>query len=207
MKRSSTITTSFTVARRATRDVARYDTRRVNLAKFKPDITAAELRDLGHSAFDRSVFPTAFGNIETLSPVKTLGRGRTNLTIIRPTIVQVDAAVPRASFDLAATPTRHPVMQMHFEPAAYGISFVSTYLMVFTVEVFGQGTFLLDGFRGPGGISNPGTRTISGRTTVTLIFPNLAPDQQIFGFIEQQAGARWDWFATQVSFPPIVATL
>jgi len=36
---------------------------------------------------------------ETLSATKTVGRGRTNLTIIVPTIVQIDAATPRATFD------------------------------------------------------------------------------------------------------------
>jgi len=192
--------------KRANIDFSRADTRRVDLTKFKPDITVADIKALGPRAFDRSIFPAIFGNVETLSVTKTIGRGRTNLTIVRPTVFQADATVPRASFDRRATPGRDPAVQMHFEAGAYGITFVTTYLMVFTIEVFGQGTFRIDGFQGPGGITNAGTRVLAGKTTVTLIFKNLAPAQQIFGFIEQKSGDRWDWFSTQVSFPPIVAT-
>jgi hypothetical protein len=142
--------------------------------------------------------------IETLSCTKTVGLGRTNLTIIVPTIVQVDAAVPRASFDRRATPSRNPIIQMHFEPSAYGITSVATYIMQFTIETFGQATFNLAGFAGSGTLANNGTKVLNGQVKVSLIMKDVPPAQQTFGFLEQTAGGAWNWFSTQVRFPPIV---
>ena len=182
----------------------RPDSRRIDLARFKSDLDPAVLAALGIRLSDRLHLPGLFGSLETLTPTRTLGRGRTNLTLIEPTIVQVDAAVPHAGFDLEASPRRRPVVQMHFEAAPYGMSSPATYLMLFMVDVVGQATFAIDGSHGPGGITNAGTRVLSGRTVVTLVFENVPPDAHILGFIEQRSGTRWNWFSTQVSFPPLV---
>ncbi len=131
-----------------------------------------------------------------------LGRGRTNLTIIMSTIVQIDSNIPKASFDRRATPSRNPIIQMHFEPIAYGITSVATYIMEFTIQTFGQSTFTLSG--GPAPVTNAGTKVLNGPAKVSLIFPNLSPVQQVFGFMEQTAGSAWSWFSTSVQFPPIV---
>jgi hypothetical protein len=48
-----------------------------------------------------------------------------------PTIVQIDAATPSATFNKQSR-SRNPVIQMHFEPSAYGIMAVGTYIMEFT---------------------------------------------------------------------------
>lgn len=179
-----------------------FDKRSVNLKKFKPDLTAKDFKALFSPAGGIITFP--FFPIETLTCTKTIGLGRTNLTIIVPTIVQIDQATPRASFDRRATPSRNPIIQMHFEPSAYGITSVATYIMEFTIQAFGQSTFNLTGFAGSGTILNGGTKVLNGQVRVSLVMQNVPPSQQTFGFLEQTAGVAWDWFSTQVRFPPIV---
>jgi len=184
------------------RQLEPFDKRSINLTKFKPDLTPKDFKALFPPAGGIITFP--FFPIETLTSTKTIGLGRTNLTIIVPTIVQIDQATPRASFDRRATPSRNPIIQMHFEPSAYGITSVATYIMEFTIQAFGQSTFNLTGFAGPGTILNGGTKVLNGQVRVSLIMQNVPPSQQTFGFLEQTAGVAWDWFSTQVRFPPIV---
>ena len=184
------------------RQLEPFDKRSINLAKFKSDLTAKDFKALFPPVGGIITFP--FFPIETLTCTKTIGLGRTNLTIIVPTIVQIDQATPRASFDRRATPSRNPIIQMHFEPSAYGITSVATYIMEFTIQAFGQSTFNLTGFAGPGTILNGGTKVLNGQVKVSLVMQNVPPSQQTFGFLEQTAGVAWEWFSTQVRFPPIV---
>jgi hypothetical protein len=195
---------SFKARRNKISEVEPFDRRSVDLGKFKPDLSAKDFKELLGPVGDIVAFP--FLPIETLSCTKTVGRGRTNLTIIMPTIVQLDATIPRATFDRRATPSRNPVIQMHFEPIAYGITSVATYIMEFAIEAFGQSTFKLDGSAGPGMVVNNGTKVLNGQARVSLILKNVPPSQQTFGFLEQTAGVAWNWFSTQVRFPPIVIT-
>src|SRR5262249_44199044 len=145
-----------------------------------------------------------FFPIETLSVTKTVGRGRTNLTFAMPTVVQADATQPLAIFDRRATPSRNPTMQMHFEPVAYGITSVSSYVMVFSVIVDEPTTFELGG--NFGFLVNGGTRVVNGQVNISLVFKNVPASQQIFGFITQTGGGRWSWFSVQARFPPLVIT-
>ena len=142
--------------------------------------------------------------IETLSCTKTKGLGRTNLTIIVPTIVQVDAVSPRAGFDRRSTPSRNPVIQMHFEPVAYGITANATYIMTFEIEAYGQSTFNLQGYAGSGTIANNGTKVLNGSNWVSLIMKNVPSSQQTYGYLEQTAGGAWDWLSVKVTLPPLV---
>jgi len=207
MKKSSTSRKPYPAAsRRRVREAEPFIRRKVDVRKFKPDLSAAELQALVIPAGSVSTTFPFFMPIDTLSVTKTVGRGRTNLTFIRPTIVQADATTPRATFDLRETPTRNPIIQMHFEPSGYGISSVATYIMEFNVEVDGQSTFNLTGFAGSGTIANGGTKRLTGRTKVSLILRNVPPNQQTFGFLEQTSGGRWNWFSTEVRFPPLVIT-
>ena len=79
--------------------------------------------------------------------------------------------------------------------------------MEFTVQVFGQSTFNLDGFAGSGQVVNKGTKVLNGQTIVTLILQNVPPTQETFGFLEETSGVVWQWFRTKVRFPPIVISL
>ena len=183
-----------------------YNKKNIDPTKFKPDISVKDFIEVFKPGGIRP-FPTLFFPIETLSPIKTIGLGRTNLTIIMSTIVQTDPApgiLPFANFDRQATPVRNPVIQMHFKPSAYGITGPSTYFMMFALDVVGQSTFQAGGNTGL--LSNPGPKTVSGQTNVSLIFKNVPPTQDLFGFLEQTAGSRWTWFSTRVTFPPLVIT-
>ena len=185
---------------KATRKVAEiepFDKRRIELTKAKPELSAKELQAL--------IKPGRFSflAIETLTPTKTVGRGRTNLTLIAPTVFQTDATVPRATFDVRAQ-ARKPGAQMHFQPSGYGITSVATYIMEFTVETFGQSTFNLQG--GPFNVTilNAGTKTLNGLSGVALVFKDLPPSSEVFGFLEQTSGAVWNWFSISVRFPDLV---
>jgi hypothetical protein len=180
-----------------------FDKRHINLSKFKRDLSEADLKQLLSPNHVVIVFP--FLPIETLSATKTIGRGRTNLTIIAPTIVQIDSTTPSATFDVRAQ-SRHPAIQMHFEPSGYGITSVATYIMEFTIQVFGQSTFNLVGFAGSSTVLNGGTKVLNGQVQVSLVLKDVPPSQQTFGFLEETAGGAWSWFSTEVRFPPIVAT-
>jgi hypothetical protein len=177
---------------------------KIDPTKFKPDISPKQWVE-AFKPGKISPISIFFFPIETLTPTKTIGLGRTNLTIIMSTIVQTDAPTPFANFDRAATPSRDPVIQMHFKPSAYGITTNSTYIMMFALDVVGQSTFQAGGNFGL--LSNPGSKVASGKTSVSLIFKNVPPAQELFGFLEQKAGGPWTWFSTRVTFPPLVLTL
>jgi hypothetical protein len=177
----------------------------IDYTKFKQDLSENELHQLLEPLLVKiPVFPPFILTIDSLSATKTIGRGRTNLTLIVPTILQTDATTPSASFDMSKTPSRNPTVQMHFEPIAYGITSVENYFMQFSVQTFGQATFNLSGFAGAGTVLNGGTKVVNGSAVLTLVLQNVPPAQQTFGFLEQTAGAPWSWFSTAVRFPPIV---
>lgn len=180
-----------------------FQPRKVNLAKFKSDISRSQRRTLFGAVGLGGRLPGFLLPIETLSVTNTVGRGRTNLTFIRPTIVHVDATTPFAGFDRRESPARAPAIQMHFEPQAYGITTASNYVMEFAIETFGSATFRIDGSFGF--ITNTGLVTVNGRRIVTLVFQNVPPAEQTFGFIEQTAGERWNWFSVSARFPiPVI---
>lgn len=181
-----------------------FDKRRIDLAKFTPDLSTSDLQQISTGIGGIVVFP--FQPIETLTCTKTIGLGRTNLTFIVPTIVQIDSTTPSATFDVRAQ-TRHPAIQMHFQPSGYGMTSNATYIMEFNIQVFGQSTFTLAGFAGSGTILNAGTKVLNGQVKISLIMQNVPPGQPTFGFLEETSGVAWSWFSTQVRFPPIVISL
>jgi hypothetical protein len=65
-------------------------TKSITFDKFKADLTTNDIKHLFGTG--TVVFP--FGAIDTLSPVRTVGKGRTNITLIESTIVQVDTTPP-----------------------------------------------------------------------------------------------------------------
>jgi hypothetical protein len=178
-------------------EIEPFDKRKIELTKAKRELSARALQNL--------IKPDllSFLSIETLTPMRTVGRGRTNLTLIAPTVFQTDATVPRATFDVRAQ-ARKPGAQMHFQPSGYGITSVGTYIMEFLVETFGQATFNLQG--GPFGVNvlNTGTKTLSGLSSVMLVFKDLPPSAEVFGFLEQSSGGVWNWFSIAVRFPDLV---
>ncbi len=179
-------------------DLERFDGRKVDVSKFKPDFPDTKLSAM-------FPFPGGLGlswlTIDLLDVTRTVGKGRTNLTFIRPTIVQADAATPYASFDISLSPDRNPAMSMHFEPGAYGMASASSFLLVFAVECPDQTTFNLSGYAGPGNLTNAGTKVLSGKTAISLGFQNVPASQQTYGLLEQTSGAPWNFFWAKARFP------
>src|SRR4051812_49059679 len=100
MKKASTATSGTKI-----REVEPFDERTIDLAKFQSDVAANDWKQLLAVAPSIPVFPLP---IDTLRATRTIGRGRTNVTIIVPTIVQTDATTPSASFDRRVTTSRNP---------------------------------------------------------------------------------------------------
>jgi hypothetical protein len=90
---------------------------------------------------------------------------------------------------------------VHFEPIAYGITSVATYIITFNILTSGNATFNLYGF---GDVPNAGTYVFNGSRTVQLILRNLQPTQQTYGALEQISGASWKWYSSAIKFPDIV---
>lgn len=179
-----------------------FDERVVEFADFESDIRLedwAEKYRIGELVLG----PIFWAPIDFLSPVHTIGKGRTNLTLIRPTIMQTDAVTPYAGFDRRESPTRNPAVSIHFEPAAYGITGVGTYVCTFSVESGAPVTLNASGYAASGTVVGAGPRSVNGKQTVSLTLKNL-PAYGGWAAIEQTAGASWAWYTTRISYPPLV---
>ena len=175
----------------------------VEAADFEPDLTAADwtakfpLQDVLGT-------PIHFAPHEVLTPAKTVGRGRTNLTLIRPTVVQTDATTPFASFDLRESPNRNPAVSVHFNASAYGITWTGTYVFTFAVDAPTRAGFTPSGFAGSGTVDAAGSIRFAGRRVITVILRNVPPNQDVNAAIEQTSGETWSWFSTSIGRPPLV---
>lgn len=181
-----------------------YEKKIVNFSKFTPDILEKDLHKLFPSIGNIQFYP--FAPIDVLSCTKTKGSGRTNITIIMPTIVQVDAATPYAGFDRRLTPSRNPLIQIHFDPAAYGITYNATYIIEFTIDAADGSTFNLTGYSLAGTLVNAGTKVLNGPSKVSLIIRNMPPTVT-YAYLEQISGGVWNWYSTKITFPPLVISL
>lgn len=180
-----------------------FDDRSVSITDFEPDLSAADWV-AKYRVGDLVTGPIFWAPIETLAPTRTVGKGRTNLTLIRPTILQTDAATPYAGFDRRESPTRNPALSVHFAPAAYGITGVGTYVFAFAVEAFTRSEFRPTGFAGGGTVDAPGAIRFSGKRVVTVILRNVPAAAGAWAAIEQTDGESWSWFSTRISHPPLV---
>jgi hypothetical protein len=177
-----------------------FENNKLDFGKFKADPAATEIAKLTWPDVGIKIWP--FVPIENIRPTKTIGLGRTNLTLVSPTILQTDASTPYAGFG-----DGDGTISVHFEPIAYGITSVATYIMAFNIQTFGSATFILNGYVGSGSLPNAGTKTFNGSVTVQLVMKNVQPYQQTYGYLRHTSGARWNWYSTVIKFPDIVVTL
>jgi len=171
-----------------------FENNKVDHSKFKTELSASDIAGLTAGI---KVWPWV--PIEVLSPTRTIGRGRTNLTLVSPTILQTDATTPYAGFGRGT-------VSVHFEPIAYGITSVATYIMTFNIQTYGSATFYLGGYVGSGSLPNVGTKVFNGSVSVQLIMKDVQPYQQTYGYLQQMSGASWNWYSTVIKFPDIVVT-
>lgn len=179
------------------------DDRRVSITEFEPDLTGEDWMTK-YRAGELVGGPVFWAPIETLAPTRTVGRGRTNLTLIRPTILQTDASTPYAGFDRRESPTRDPGVSVHFAPAAYGIAGTGTYVFTFAVEAPTRSEFRPMGFAGGGTVDAPGAIRFSGKRAITVILRDVPASAEAWAAIEQTDGAAWSWFSTRIGHPPLV---
>ena len=180
------------------------ENRKLDITRFKVDITAAEFVE-AFKPGGGPLAPVFFQPIVTLSPTHTIGQGRTNVTIVEPTIVQVDTSppfVPYAGFDRRVSAHRNPTIQIHFQASGYGITTPGTYVITFAIEAFGAATFNIAS-NGPS-VTGTGTKTLNGQQFVTLVVKNLAAAFHLFAYVEQTGGGAWNWYSTRVTYPPLV---
>lgn len=171
----------------------------VNFNEFTPDISVEKL---GNTFVSPSINLPWFFPVDTLSPAKTVGKGRTNLAFIAPVIVQTDAETPFVRLNRQSASQLDPTIQVHFDPAAYGITSVANYVMVFSIDSqeLSANNFNLWGYAGKGTLVNAGTKTLIGKQTVSLIFTNVPPSQQIAGVLQQTSGGNWLYYLTAIRF-------
>jgi hypothetical protein len=173
-----------------------FDDNKIDDAKFKPELSALDIIKLTKTAGGVIVFP--FGPIDTLSPVKPVGKGRTNTTLINATIDQTDAGTPYAGFGAGGA------VSNHFEPGAYGITTTATYVVEFDILTFGSTTLNLSAYAGAGTVSNAGNKVVNGQTTLQLVMHSVVNTQQTWAAVQQISGGSWQWFRTRIKFPDIV---
>lgn len=185
--------------------LAPHENLKIDLARFKPDLTPADLKNALTRVRVANLTVLTFPTIDVISPTRTVGRGRTNLTLVRPVILQTDATPAYASFDLAAaTPQQPPTVSVHFEPGQYGLTGNVTFIMGFSIEAFGTVNAEVGAFAGSGTATGLGPRTINGKQVVTIVFNNVPATDQVYGHVQQTGGPPWRWFQTRISYFPVL---
>lgn|SRR5689334_14490641 len=167
------------------------------------------LTDIAHRITVRDVitFPW-FRPIDTISPTHTVGKGRTNLTLIAPDIMQTDTTgTPYASFAFRPTPSGGPGVSVHFTPGDYGATTVSDYLVTFVVTANGAVNLNVGGYAGGTTPSGLGPRTVNGNVAIVVGLKSVPPTQVTYASIQQTGGAGWQWFRTAIEYPPLIIQL
>ncbi|WP_374010073.1 hypothetical protein [Leifsonia sp. LS-T14] len=167
------------------------------------------LTDIAHrvSVHDVITFPW-FRPIDTISPTHTVGKGRTNLTLIASDIMQTDTTgTPYAAFTYRPTPSGGPGVSVHFTPGDYGATAVGDYLLTFVITANGPVTLNVGGYAGGGTTSGTGARTVNGNVAVVVGLAHVPPTQVTYAYIQQTGGATWQWYRTVIEYPPLIIQL
>lgn len=181
-------------------------------ASFAPDISPDEWAAAVRAA--RIVLPPIWDQpFEVLKPAHLVGLGRTNTTLVDPTIVQTDvlppfALAPFAEFDMQRAQGKRAVVSHHFQASGYGSTGIGTFIFSFTVQTLGEETrFKFGPGTPPGTLVAPASVRIHGSArafTVTATLAALPADAETSIFLQQTGGAPWRWFQTAVRRPPPV---
>ncbi|MDR6971105.1 hypothetical protein [Leifsonia shinshuensis] len=197
---------SPTPGERAGEDDAAEAAETIDLTTFERTLS---LTDLAHqvSVHEIITFPW-FRPIDSISPTHTVGKGRTNLTLIASDIMQTDTTgTPYASFTYRPTPSGGPGVSVHFTPSAYGVTSVGSYVLTFAITANGPVSLTVGGYAGAGSVSGAGARTVNGNVAVVVGLHNVAPGQVTYASIQQTGGSTWQWYRTDIEYPPLIITL
>ncbi len=177
---------------------AAFEDRGIDLTTFEKDLTLEDWAKIVH-------FPWFPPPIEVISPTKTIGKGRTNLTLGSPDILQTDAATPYASFSYRPTPAGGPFVSVHFQPAAYGITTTATYVIAFLLEAASPVTLNAGGYAGGGTLGGVGPKTLAGKKSMSVVLGNVPANGQVSAYFQQSSqGGPWTWYSTSIEYPPLV---
>lgn len=167
------------------------------------------LTDIAHriSVHDVITFPW-FRPIDTISPTHTVGKGRTNLTLIASDIMQTDTTgTPYASFTNRPTPSGGPGVSVHFTPGDYGATAVGDYVVTFVITANGSVNLNVNAFTGGTTPTGIGARTVNGNVAIVVGLRQVAPTQVTYASIQQTGGATWQWYRTAIEYPPLILQL
>jgi hypothetical protein len=166
---------------------------------FKELATEIRLNDVIH-------LPWWLQPIEVISPTHTVGKGRTNLTLIAPEIMQTDTTgTPFASFNFRQVPSGGPGVSVHFTPSAYGITTTANYVMSFLRSVSGPTKLSISGSVIGGTVTGAGTKTVNGNVAMTVVLNNVQASQVVNAAVQQrEPGQSWSWFSTSIEHPPLI---
>ncbi|MFT4136229.1 hypothetical protein [Microbacterium sp.] len=166
----------------------------------------AEAVEAGSAERFRTIDPSIFGRtVDTLSPVHPVGAGRTNVTIIAPTIVQTDTTLPFAAFQLVAG-QRAGAVAMHVEPAAYGLTASEQYDLAFAVRTE-EGPCTFSWQAGFDANQLTGSATVDGQGWVSMSLGTFSPGATGVANITQTGGGRWQWHRLVISRPIVLTPL
>ncbi|WP_285116130.1 hypothetical protein [Leifsonia sp. fls2-241-R2A-40a] len=167
------------------------------------------LTDIAHrySVNDVITFPW-FRPIDTISPTHTVGKGRTNLTLIASDIMQTDTTgTPYASFTNRPTPSGGPGVSVHFTPGDYGATAVSDYVVTFVITANGSVNLNVGGYAGGTTPTGTGPRTVNGNVAVVVGLRQVPATQVTYASIQQTGGSTWQWYRTAIEYPPLIIQL
>lgn len=167
------------------------------------------LTDIAHRISVRDVitFPW-FRPIETISPTHTVGKGRTNLTLIASDIMQTDTTgTPYASFTYRPTLSGGPGVSVHFTPGDYGATTAGDYLITFVITANGAVNLNVGGYAGATTPTGTGARTVNGNVAVVVGLKQVPPTQVTYASIQQTGGSTWQWYRTAIEYPPLILQL
>jgi hypothetical protein len=105
-----------------------FENNKVDFSKFKMEPSASDIAKQAWAAAGAKVWPVN-PPIQVLSPAKTVGLGRTNISLEGAYVrFRTDATTPYAAL-------AHPAaVQVNFEPIAYGITSAETYVITFNIS-------------------------------------------------------------------------
>ena len=161
----------------------------VDFTKFKTQFSASDLANVVARPGGSFRLP-----IVTLSPIKTIGQGKTYVMLNGKTDFEAGAGAwggtPYAKFvDGPGT------VGMWFEPSQYGIATVGNYVMDFGIISDSSTKF---SFHAEAGISVPSDYTAHNEDILQITMQNI-PSHVIWGQITFSSGAPWQWIFASIT--------
>jgi hypothetical protein len=182
-----------------------FEDNKVDFSKFKMEPSASDIAKLA-AAGGTKVWPVH--PIEVLSPAKTVGLGRTTLSLSKVNGFTTNATTPFAEFRDDPPFGGSFYIWLQFEPSAYGITSVATYVITFNLEASGNAAFEVFGL----GVTVSSAYLFSGSRTLQVVFPDWPPSIPTwpptpapFAVLRQRArGVTWKWYSSVIKFPDTI---